>query len=172
MQECCSPQGEILKILPQSSIWFLNNCHDVFRIELGDSASWWRREPCQPLPSTARQPGEQHDMMCPENVTLCSETVCWHNISSSRWMGCVWWVSATGRRDIDMCVVSQSEGWEPNKSVCYSFSIREIRKVIEEEGDTVTVTIMMREVFIALVRGMSEWLVKNKMNHAWQDHYK
>ena len=71
-----------------------------------------------------------------------------------------------------MCVVSQSEGWEPNKSVCYSFSIREIRKVIEEEGDTVTVTIMMREVFIALVRGMSEWLVKNKMNHAWQDHYK
>ena len=50
--------------------------------------------------------------------------------------------------------------------MCYSFSIREIRKVIEEEGDTVTVTIMMREVFIALVRGMSEWLVMNKMNHA------
>ena len=60
--------------------------------------------------------------------------------------------------------------WEAH--LCYSFSIREIRKVIEQESDTVTVTIMMREVFISLVRGMSEWLVKNKMNHAWQDHYK
>ena len=45
-------------------------------------------------------------------------------------------------------------------------NFREIRKVIEEESDTVTVTIMVREVFIALVRGMSDWLVRNKMNHA------
>ena len=52
--------------------------------------------------------------------------------------------------------------------MCYSLNIREIRSVIEEESDTVTVTIMMIEVFIALVRGMSDWLVKNKMNHAWK----
>ena len=58
--------------------------------------------------------------------------------------------------------------WKGNERRAFVLllNFREIRKVIEEESDTVTVTIMMREVFIALVRGMSDWLVRNKMNHA------
>lgn len=63
-------------------------------------------------------------------------------------------------------LLTQHQLIEVNGVCVVGLSDREIRKVIEEEGDTVTVTIMMREVFIALVRGMSEWLVKNKMNHA------
>ena len=58
--------------------------------------------------------------------------------------------------------------WKANeiRAFVLLLNFREIRKVIEEESDTVTVTIMVREVFIALVRGMSDWLVRNKMNHA------
>ena len=37
-----------------------------------------------------------------------------------------------------------------------------IRECIEKESDMVTVTIMQRDVFIQLMRGMSEYLVKSK----------
>ena len=37
--------------------------------------------------------------------------------------------------------------------------------MIEEETDVVTIAVMNRDVFLNLVSGMSEWLVKNKMNH-------
>ena len=39
---------------------------------------------------------------------------------------------------------------------------KHIRKCIENGSDMVTVTIMQRDVFSQLMRGMSEWLVKNK----------
>ena len=36
--------------------------------------------------------------------------------------------------------------------MCHNSDVREIRRVIEEESEAVTVTIMMRDVFTALVR--------------------
>ena len=36
--------------------------------------------------------------------------------------------------------------------MCHNSDVRDIRRVIEEESEAVTVTIMMRDVFTALVR--------------------
>ena len=44
---------------------------------------------------------------------------------------------------------------------------RQIREGIEEGGEVVTFTIMQASVFRQILNGMSEWLVKNRMNHSY-----
>jgi len=54
---------------------------------------------------------------------------------------------------------------EVNGCCVVGLNDKEIRRMIEEETDVVTIAVMNRDVFLNLVSGMSEWLVKNKMNH-------
>ena len=42
---------------------------------------------------------------------------------------------------------------------------KEIRARIESEPDNIAITVIPTPMFSQLVEGMSEWLVKNKMNH-------
>ena len=51
---------------------------------------------------------------------------------------------------------------EVNGCCVVGLADKHIRKCIEDESDMVTVTIMQRDVFIQLIRGMSDWLIKNK----------
>ena len=57
---------------------------------------------------------------------------------------------------------------EVNGVCVVGLSDRQIRECVEVGGDVVTFTIMQTSVFRQIINGMSEWLVKNRMNHSTQ----
>ena len=57
---------------------------------------------------------------------------------------------------------------EVNGACVVGLGDREVRRRIEQEAAAVTLTTMPQETFRAMVRGMSGWLVRNKMNHSYQ----
>ena len=56
---------------------------------------------------------------------------------------------------------------EVNGACVVGLGDREVRRRIEQEAAAVTLTTMPQETFRAMVRGMSGWLVRNKMNHSY-----
>ena len=57
---------------------------------------------------------------------------------------------------------------EVNGACVVGMTDSQIRDCVQLGGDVVTFTIMQTDVFRQLVKGMSQWLVKNKMNHSVQ----
>ena len=57
---------------------------------------------------------------------------------------------------------------EVNGACVVGLSDGQIRDCVQFGGDAVTLTIMQTNVFRQLINGMSQWLVKNKMNHSVQ----
>ena len=56
---------------------------------------------------------------------------------------------------------------EVNGACVVGLGDREVRRRIEQEAAAVTLTTMPQETFRAMLRGMSGWLVRNKMNHSY-----
>ena len=56
---------------------------------------------------------------------------------------------------------------EINGACVVGLSDRQIRESIEQGGEVVTFTIMQARIFRQILNGMSEWLVKNRMNHSY-----
>ena len=55
---------------------------------------------------------------------------------------------------------------EVNGACVVGLSDKEIGRQVEDGGDVVTITVMQSNMFREITRGMSSWLVKNKMNHS------
>ena len=55
---------------------------------------------------------------------------------------------------------------EVNGACVVGLSDKEIGRQVEDGGDVVTITVMQSSMFGEITRGMSSWLVKNKMNHS------
>ena len=55
---------------------------------------------------------------------------------------------------------------EVNGACVVGLTDRDIGRQVEDGGDVVTITIMQSNMFREITRGMSSWLVRNKMNHS------
>ena len=55
---------------------------------------------------------------------------------------------------------------EVNGACVVGLTDKDIGRQVEDGGDVVTITVMQRNMFKEITRGMSSWLVRNKMNHS------